>query len=531
MVRMMFLLLTGCGPQAIDVQITSPRDASIVPSGQPFEVSGIAEARNPEDLLLEWESSIHGDLSWSDPPREDGVFQVLFTGMADGGHVLSLLATDEEGRYAEDAIRVFIGDGYKEAPTLELLQPAAGERGLQDSEFTFAAEVSDLRDATADLVVHFSLEGDDLCSVVPDENGRVTCSSVFALGEYPMSAWVQDSDGNTTTVDFVLEVVPREYFDADGDGQAPIEGDCDDENPLTYSGAVESCDGIDNGCDESTPAEVGSVCWDDDGDGFCETPPCLNADEDESDCDDTIPQIHPDATEIPNGYDDDCDGKTDEGTAYYDDDGDGFCELPPCVNADGEESDCADGEPDIHPAADEVCGDGLDNNCNGDYNERNAAGCEDFFLDEDGDSFGVYGGTRCYCDDGVEPYTGRVNTDCYDENPDAHPMQTDWFSEDRGDGSFDYDCSQHEQPRWEGQSNGCQAGFFSSIGLQCSIDGVGWLDEEPACGMEGWWLETCDSEIPYICIAICAATGDLSLCLECGAVCMGMQDRMVQECR
>jgi hypothetical protein len=527
----MLLLLLSCGSDGVGVQLTHPRDATIVATDQPFEVLGEAQARHPEDLLVEWHSSIHGDLFWSDPPDDEGAFQVVFTGMAEGQHVLTVLASDDEGAHATDAIRVYIGDGYREEPSLEVLHPADGERGLEDSDFTFEAKVSDLRDSSSELIVHFSEDGEDLCSSHVDEEGLAECVVFFTEGEYSITAWVVDSDGNESSEDFVLQVVPREYFDSDGDGQAPIEGDCDDENPLTYGGARESCDGIDNDCDEDTPAEVGSDCWDDDGDGFCEEPPCLNTDETESDCDDTIPQINPDATEIPNGYDDDCDGKMDEGTVYYDDDGDGFCELPPCTNAEGEESDCADGEPDIHPDADEVCGDDLDNNCNGEYNERNAEGCEDFFLDEDGDTFGVYGGTRCYCDDGLAPYTGTENTDCYDANPDAHPMQTEWFTEDRGDGTFDYDCSQHDQMRWEGESNGCDAGFLSGIGLQCGIDGVGWLDGEPACGMEGWWLDGCDSEIPYICLAICAATGDLSLCIECGAVCMGVQDRMTQECR
>ena len=106
----------------------------------------------------------------------------------------------------------------------------------------------------------------------------------------------------------------------------------------------------------------GSECYDDDGDGFCESPPCLNTTEMAADCKYTYEQINPDATEIPNGFDDDCDGKTDEGTSQYDDDGDGYCENPPCANTDQMEADCVDSDANISPDELEICGDGIDNN-------------------------------------------------------------------------------------------------------------------------------------------------------------------------
>ena len=37
--------------------------------------------------------------------------------------------------------------------------------------------------------------------------------------------------------------------DADGDGYATAQGDCDDNNPATFPGAAEICDGLDNDCD------------------------------------------------------------------------------------------------------------------------------------------------------------------------------------------------------------------------------------------------------------------------------------------
>ena len=74
------------------------------------------------------------------------------------------------------------------------------------------------------------------------------------------------------------------------------------------------------------------------------------------DCDDADPTIHPGATELCNGVDDDCDG-----VAEIDGDGDG---LMACA-------DCDDADPAL-PLDAEVCGDGVDNDCDGQPDSEDA---------------------------------------------------------------------------------------------------------------------------------------------------------------
>ena len=118
-----------------------------------------------------------------------------------------------------------------------------------------------------------------------------------------------------------------------------------------------------------------------------------------------------------------------------------------------------------------------------------------------------------------------------DENPDAKPLQQNFFSEDRGDGSFDYDCSGVEELELEGEGDGCDTGLLTSR-LQCQANGVGWQGGQKYCGESGFWIQECTPEIPIICVALCVATGNLAQCLECGVkVCLPDMDYTDQGCR
>src|SRR6185295_9359962 len=102
-----------------------------------------------------------------------------------------------------------------------------------------------------------------------------------------------------------------------------------------------------------------------------------------ADCDDSRSTVNPEASEVCNLRDDNCDGNVDEGvllTFHADTDHDGFgtmdatmtsmgCSAPPGYVLDG--TDCDDTTAARNPAAPEQCdpAPGIDENCNGAVNE------------------------------------------------------------------------------------------------------------------------------------------------------------------
>ena len=112
---------------------------------------------------------------------------------------------------------------------------------------------------------------------------------------------LEASDPITAVWQSCQELYSRCTFmpDVDQDG-SPLGTDCDDRDATRYPEAVELCNGLDEDCNDLVPPE--ELDTDDDGLTSCA-----------GDCDDSNSQINPTAEDICDGMDNDCSGDADEG--------------------------------------------------------------------------------------------------------------------------------------------------------------------------------------------------------------------------
>jgi len=227
--------------------------------------------------------------------------------------------------------------------------------------------------------------------------------------------------------------------DADADGfsaEACGGDDCDDTNAAIHPDATELCNGVDDNCNgdvDGDATDKPTLFRDADADTFGDLSTTLAVCEaagyvtNSDDCDDTQAAVNPDATELCNGVDDNCNGDvdgdaTDKPTLYADADADTFGDLDTTTvacQATGyvaDSADCDDTDPAIHPGATLACDGVTDANCDGDVDND---------ADIDGFSATACGGDDC--DDAANAV-----------NPDATELCND--VDDNCDGDVDGDA-------------------------------------------------------------------------------------------
>jgi hypothetical protein len=220
--------------------------------------------------------------------------------------------------------------------------------------------------------------------------------------------------------------------------------DCNDGNAASNPGASETCDGIDNDCDLAVDEDsaIDAATWyaDTDGDGYgdasntatsCAAPTGYVTDS--TDCDDASALYNPGATETdcadPNDYN--CDGTV----GAIDSDSDGFYACEECNDTDAA----------IHPSATEVC-DGVDNDCDNTVDLDPGTGAylgNVYYQDLDGDSYGNASVTVEDCAATAPSGTSSDSTDCDDANASTNPGAAEtWYDgvDSDCDGASDYDA-------------------------------------------------------------------------------------------
>ncbi|MCX7649733.1 MAG: MopE-related protein, partial [Flavobacteriales bacterium] len=194
----------------------------------------------------------------------------------------------------------------------------------------------------------------EVCNGVDDD-----CDNL--VDEGVLGTWYADADGDTygNPTNFITSCTPPS-------GYVSNAGDCNDANPAVYSGATEVCNGVDDDCDNLVDEGVLATWYaDNDGDGYGN--PAVSAQAcvapsgyvgNNQDCDDNNPNINP-------------------ATVWYQDaDGDNYGNPSisqfSCIQPSGFVSntgDCNDNNPAIHSGATEICGNGADDDCDGQTDE------------------------------------------------------------------------------------------------------------------------------------------------------------------
>ena len=244
-----------------------------------------------------------------------------------------------------------------------------------------------------------------------------------------------------------------------------------------YLGAeAEVCNGLDDDCDGVPDDGLGSAS--------CGQGKCFHVVES---CKNGVPQpcdpFEGATNETCNSADDDCDGVADDNLGTL------LCGVPPCQV---EIEACKNGIPQQcqgqgNPGT-ETC-DGKDNDCDGKIDEEGALGCQVYYADKDKDGWGADADFKCLCkSDAV--YKAFSGGDCYDGNFQAKPGQTGWYEDDRGDGSFDYNC--------DGQQSYQLPDLFYCNGA-CSYSTPGWYLFPPMCGESGLFATVCLDLFGYLC--------------------------------
>jgi hypothetical protein len=304
------------------------------------------------------------------------------------------------------------------------------------------------------------------------------------------------------------------YTDADGDGfgdgstevlrcaaeegEVAVAGDCDDADSTVHPDATEACDEQDNDCDgEIDEGATETFYTDADNDGYGDLPveACTLGDglsPVDGDCDDLDPAVNPDAAEVCNERDDNCDGATDEGvtTTYYADvDSDGYgdldatteaCALPPGYSETA--GDCDDGDGAVNPAATELCN-SVDDDCDGATDEEDAADAPTWYSDLDMDGYGDPANSTVSC--ALPPGMTDNPDDCDDGDSAVNPGATEQCNsiDDDCDGAVDDDDASLDlssATSWHDDDDGDGYGDPTTAVTQCTAP-AGSVSDDTDC--------------------------------------------------
>lgn len=222
-------------------------------------------------------------------------------------------------------------------------------------------------------------------------------------------------------------------------GYVTDNNDCNDGDSTIHPNALELCNAIDENCNGIINDGVTYVTYfldaDDDLYGVSSdtVSSCSGAPAgyvtNSNDCNDADASIHPNAPEICNGFDENCNGLQDDGlifVSYYadaDDDlfGNPSNSVSTCSGAPvgyvADNTDCNDADASVNPIAAEVCNN-ADENCN--LLIDDGLPFVTYYNDADNDTYGNLVVSVSTCNGAPTGYVSD-SSDCNDTNPNVNP--------------------------------------------------------------------------------------------------------------
>lgn len=360
--------------------------------------------------------------------------------------------------------------------TLFSLIACTGDKGGSDNEtdldrdgYSAEEDCDDVNPNVYPGADEYCDEIDNDCDALIDEGG-----AIGSVEWYPD----EDGDGYGSVNDVVSTCFQPTGYISDNT-------DCDDSNSDVSPDEDEFCDGIDNDCDgvidEDSAGDSQLFYYDSDSDGygnpFVSTYRCEAGDGyvvNDQDCNDSVDTINPMSEEVCDGIDNDCDEAIDDMDDdlvdplawYFDADGDGFgtgseqllCEMP-FPNTVNNDLDCDDTNVTISPASPELCGNLVDDDCDGDIDDADADAIPvPWYTDSDGDG---YGDPLLFLEESCEApvNSAALLSDCDDSESSINPAVNEiWYD------GIDQDCSNDDD--FDADGDGFDSDGFG--GLDCN---------------------------------------------------------------